>query len=152
MNRPEPLPLSSPSAAVAAALEARFALRVTAALGEASAELPHGVSERLAFARQQALARAEAVRAAAGPVVQRSGRGAAALAWFGGAGGRFWRLASVLPLLALVVGLVAIQDSHTHAQISEAAAIDVDLLGDDLPPAAYRDAGFVEFLKTPPRT
>ncbi|GAP38481.1 DUF3619 family protein [Piscinibacter sakaiensis] len=142
------MPLSS-SAAVASALEARFALRVASALGEASAELPHGVSERLAFARQQALARAQAARTASGAVVQRGGRGAAALAWFGGVGGRVWQFASVLPLLALVIGLVAIQDSHTHAQISEAAAIDVDLLGDDLPPEAYRDAGFVEFLKTP---
>jgi hypothetical protein len=30
-----------------------------------------------------------------------------------------------------------------------AAEIDSALLADDLPPKAYSDAGFVEFLKTP---
>ena len=30
------------------------------------------------------------------------------------------------------------------------AEIDAALLADDLPPKAYSDAGFAEFLKTPP--
>ena len=30
-------------------------------------------------------------------------------------------------------------------------SIDAALLADDLPPDAYSDAGFAEFLKTPPR-
>ena len=56
----------------------------------------------------------------------------------------------MLPLVALVGGLVLIQDWQTRAQISVAAEVDAALLADDLPINAYRDPGFVEFLKAPP--
>jgi hypothetical protein len=56
----------------------------------------------------------------------------------------------VLPLVALVAGLVMIQNWQTRTQISVAAEIDEALLGDDLPINAYRDPGFAEFLKAPP--
>ncbi len=59
------------------------------------------------------------------------------------------KLGSALPILALAVGLFLIQHLHTQAQIQAAAQIDVELLSDDLPPEAYNDAGFVEFLKSP---
>ena len=78
--------------------------------------------------------------------VQRNG---GTLAMFGGSSPRWLRLVSVLPLVALVAGLFLIQKEHSYAQIKEAAEVDVQLLGDDLPPSAYGDAGFVEFLKTP---
>jgi hypothetical protein len=58
------------------------------------------------------------------------------------------RLASALPLFALVAGLLLIQESNTRAQIRAAAEIDAALLADDLPPSAYSDPGFGEFLKT----
>jgi hypothetical protein len=67
----------------------------------------------------------------------------------GGGNGWWVKLGSALPLVALAAGLLVIQHLHTQAQISVAAEIDVELLADDLPPAAYSDAGFVEFLKTP---
>ena len=60
------------------------------------------------------------------------------------------RFASVLPLVALVGGLVLIQDWQNRTQISVAAEVDEALLGDDLPINAYRDPGFSEFLKAPP--
>ena len=56
-------------------------------------------------------------------------------------------LASSLPLLALVVGLLTIQavkDDHIAVEI---AATDSALLTDELPPHAYTDAGFAQFLK-----
>jgi len=56
----------------------------------------------------------------------------------------------VLPLLALVGGLLLIDRLQTDAQISVAAEVDAALLADTLPPTAYSDVGFVEFLKTPP--
>jgi hypothetical protein len=59
-------------------------------------------------------------------------------------------VASVLPLLALVGGLLLIDRLQTDAQISVAAEVDAALLADTLPPTAYSDVGFVEFLKTPP--
>jgi len=131
-------------------LQARFALRVTAQLNEASRELPHDVTERLKAAREHALERARlARRAEAATQVQTAGGGVAALLG-GGPRSDWWlKLASVLPLVALVIGFVLIEHVHTKTQISAAAEIDAALLADDVPPAAYSDPGFVEFLKAP---
>jgi hypothetical protein len=111
------------------AREARFAYRIAARLNERA--------ESLDGAARTAESRS---------VVGISASGAALLA-----GSRGWwvKLASVLPLLALAAGLLLIEHLHQTAQISVAAEIDAELLADDLPPAAYSDAGFVEFLKTP---
>jgi hypothetical protein len=138
--------------------EARFALRITALLNESAQNLPNDVTERLRIARQNALQHAQAARtAAAKPVVASSGL---SLAWnkvFASAGGSngsdspaWWnKLAAVLPLAILVLGLLAIQDLHSSRLISTAADIDAALLADDLPPDAYQDPGFLEFLKRP---
>lgn len=129
------------------ALQARVAYRLAGRLSERAANLEDDVSERLRFAREKALERAQAARAAqARPVV---GVGASGAALLGSAGGWWVRLGSVLPLIALAAGLLLIQHLHGEAQIAAAAEIDAELLADDLPPAAYSDAGFVEFLKTP---
>jgi len=130
-----------------AALEARFAYRLAARLSEHAESLDADVSERLRFAREKAMERSRALRVeAARPVVGVSAAGAAVL----GFGSGWWvKLASVLPLVALTAGLMLIQHLHSEAQISTAAEIDADLLSDDLPPSAYSDDGFVEFLKTP---
>ena len=53
-----------------------------------------------------------------------------------------------LPLIALVVGLVAINIIQDDDRTSELAEVDAALLTDDLPPDAYADPGFVQFLKT----
>ena len=53
-----------------------------------------------------------------------------------------------MPLAALVLGLVFIQNLHTSSQITAAAEVDAALLGDDVPVSAYGDPGFVEFLKS----
>ena len=130
-------------------LEARFAMRVSARLNEHAHAVAPDIGERLRFAREQAVARASQARSAAlaqsGPSV--IGAGAALL---GGAGGWWVRVASVLPLLVLAAGLVLIERWQTDAQISVAAEVDAALLADTLPPTAYSDVGFVEFLKTPP--
>jgi hypothetical protein len=129
------------------ALEARYALRVAAALNGRAEALPHDVSERLRFARERALERARAAAAAhpagvAGPV----GGGVLAL----GGGNPWWtKLAALAPVLALVLGLVVFQELHDSEQLSIAADIDTALLADDLPPNAYADPGFAEFLRSP---
>lgn len=131
------------------ALQSRFSLRVTARLSEHAQDVSADVAERLRFAREQALERARTVRKAevAQPQLGVTAAGAAIL---GGGNGSWWvKLASVLPLLALAGGLMLIQSWQTNAQISVAADIDAALLADDLPPKAYSDAGFVEFLKAP---
>ena len=134
-----------PPAAALEALQARFALRVTAALTENSHDLGADIGERLRFARERALERARAV--APTQVVGGPRGGAATLGWTGSA---WWiRLASTVPVIALVAGLVFIQRWQDNTQVAVAAEVDTALLADDLPPQAYRDAGFAEFLKSP---
>lgn len=136
-----------PSPPIAADVrDARFGLRVAALLSEQSEQLPHDVSERLKVARQQAISARRRPVAVAGTAVRHQG---ATLTLGGGSEPRWLRWVSVLPLLALVAGLFLIQYEHRQELIEVAADVDAALLGDDLPPAAYRDAGFVEFLKTP---
>ena len=48
----------------------------------------------------------------------------------------------------LIGGLMLIQERHWNAQIEAAADIDAALLTDDLPPGAYADPGFAEFLNS----
>lgn len=131
----------------AEAAEARFAYRVAARLNESADGLGPDIGERLRFAREQALERARVARAATSRPVLSVGSGAAAV--LGGASGWWVRLASLLPLIALAAGLFLIQQLHEQAQVEVAAQIDADLLADDLPPSAYSDDGFVEFLKSP---
>ena len=138
----------SPPPAAVDALQARFALRVTATLTERAAELGPDLTERLRFAREQALERARAARTA--PATSTLGVGRGSVAILGLAGSGWWlKLASVLPVLALAAGLFVIQRLQDNAQIATAAEVDAALLADDLPPRAYSDAGFVEFLNTP---
>ena len=133
------------------AIQARFGLRVAAHLSESTREIPHDVSERLKASRELALERARlARRAVAATSTQTQSNGGAATMIFGGGGSEWWlKLASVVPIVALVAGFFFIEHAHTREQIAAAAEIDAALLADDVPPAAYSDPGFVEFLKTP---
>lgn len=134
-------------------LMARFGQRIAAALSEQQAQQPrHDVDERLRFAREQALARArEARRLSAAPALALGGADAATLvARSSGSddGAPWWlRLSSLLPLAVLLAGLLLIDHHYTRSQIEAAAEVDAALLADDLPPEAYSDPGFVEYLK-----
>ena len=128
----------------------RFGLRVASSLSEHNRSLPHGVSERLRFAREKALIQARDARTA--QLVSASGtqsvRAGSALALTGlnGSSQGWFKLASFLPLLMLVAGLLLIDHSQWYEQISATAEIDTALLSDHLPPAAYGDPGFSEYL------
>lgn len=157
---PTPTRLPPPEAQ---ALEARFGLRVAAHLQMSSEELPHDISERLRVARQQAVARARqatrqqtaAVGASAASALQVVGvdphNGTAMMMGSGDDRDEAWwmRLGILIPLLMLVAGLVGIDWWHTNEQIQATAEIDAALLGDDLPPAAYADPGFAEYIVAP---
>jgi len=56
-------------------------------------------------------------------------------------------VASMVPLLILALGLLMIQRHLQDRQITAAAEVDAALLSDDLPPQAYTDPGFAEFLR-----
>ena len=130
-------------------LQARFALRVTARLSEQAGALSPDVSERLRFARSRALEHARAMRRSAQPRAVAAPVGAGVLALAGAPRGSSWWVGplSLLPLLALVAGLLLIQSEHAQRQVAAVAEVDADLLLDDVPPSAYSDPGFVEFLK-----
>ncbi len=126
------------------ALEGQLALRITAHLSRSAQALPHDIAERLRFARERALASRRTVAALApATAVLASGRVAA----LGGPPSVWLRLVSALPLVVLVAGLVYIQHHHDLQQIAVAAEIDSALLADDLPPTAYGDPGFSEYLR-----
>ena len=123
-----------------------FGRLVAARLAEGTSELAYPVSERLRAARMQAVARRKGVKLQTAATVSMQG-GAAALT-FGDEGQSFWnRIASVLPLIALACGLVLIHTIENDRRASELAEVDAALLTDDLPPAAYADPGFIQFLK-----
>ncbi len=172
-------PTSSLTPAQREALEARFALRVSARLNEGTDDLPHDIAERLRIARQQAVRAAQPAPAPAlapviappaadltvAPVLQPAGFGGGAprLVPMPGAHGVGrehgrklvesplnwgWRLATTLPVLALLAGLWGIHAYFDAEKVQAATEVDVQLLTDDLPPDAYADPGFAEFLRS----
>ena len=123
----------------------RYGLKVAARLSEGASTLPYDISERLRAARVQALARRKLAPRAV-PAFAVSGNGTLALGGDDEPG--FWgRMASVVPLVALVAGLVAINVVQNEDRANELAEVDTALLIDDLPPSAYADPGFVQFLR-----
>jgi hypothetical protein len=89
-------------------------------------------------ARAVPVARRHAEPALAGPAP--AGRGSAP---------RWQRALAWLPLLGLLAGLWLLGQSLQIEQARRAADIDALLLADDLPPQAWRDPGFAEFLRRP---
>lgn len=128
-------------------LQDRFGLKTASYLSAGAADLPHDISERLRAARFQALSNRKVAKAqTAGSIVGNGG--SAALAWGADDGLGWWgRIGSVLPLVALVVGLLFINSIQSDNRAQELAEVDVALLTDELPPAAFADPGFVQYLK-----
>lgn len=132
-------------------LQDRYGLRVAARLSSGASDLPHDIGERLRVARVQAIARRKhpvaAARLRTAPAVSRSG--STAVLGFGDEGMGFWgRLMSGMAVVALAVGLITINVVQDDDRAMEVADLDAALLTDDLPPEAYSDPGFVQFLKT----
>ena len=128
-------------------LQDRFGRQVAARLAAGTAEMPYGVTERLRAARVQAVARRKQPHLRIASSVVASGSGA--VLTFGDGGQSLWnRIASALPLIALAAGLILIHTIENDRRASEVAEVDAALLTDDLPPSAYADPGFVQFLKS----
>lgn len=128
-------------------LQDRFGTRLAARLSGGTDSLPYDVSERLRAARVQALGKRKLSSLQTSPAVVSAGGGTAALG-FGDDGWNLWgRLAAALPMVALVVGMVAIKVVQDDARANELAEVDVALLTDNLPPSAYTDPGFLQFLR-----
>ncbi|MEO7105521.1 MAG: DUF3619 family protein [Rhodoferax sp.] len=127
------------------AYQDRLGRNIAARLSDTTRELPNDISERLKAARMQALSKRKIVKLQTATSVNVQG-GTATLSP-GGSDGGFWnRIGAVVPLLALVAGLLTIAVVQEHQRTSEIADVDAELLTDDLPPAAYTDPGFAHFL------
>jgi hypothetical protein len=125
----------------------RQGLGLAARLNPAASDLPHEVTERLRAARERALAsrKVQTTRAQASYSMGESlilSRGDdERMGWLG-------RLSSGLALLVLVVGMLGISEAQNELRARELAEVDLALLTDDLPPAAFADPGFLQFLQT----
>ncbi len=133
-----------------------FARRLTARLSADTDALPYDISERLRAAREQALAQRKKVVPVRewhhATAVQRQGH-TATLGSGDNEGRTWWRaLISAVPLVALLVGLVVVDSFQDESGATEVAEIDAALLTDDLPPAAYADPGFVQYLQSTARS
>lgn len=130
-------------------LQDRFALKATSYLSAGASDLPYDISERLRAARVQAIAQRKTASVQTAGNSFNVGGGTAALSWGAPDGLGWWgRIGSVMPLIALVVGLLTINSVQNDNRAQEVAEVDAALLTDDLPPAAFSDPGFVQFLKT----
>jgi hypothetical protein len=133
-------------------LEARLGTRLAAGLNQRTAALPHDVAARLRVSRDLALGRAAQARRQQGPVwAAATGSSGQGTAWLAGPDRVWHHLASWLPLVLLIAGLVLIQHWSQRERALAAAEIDAVLLADDLPLMAWTDPGFREYMKAPPR-
>ncbi|MES2685581.1 MAG: DUF3619 family protein [Pseudomonadota bacterium] len=129
-------------------LQDRYGLKTASYLSAGAADLPYDISERLRAARAQAVAVRRIAKVQSAPVYASSSVGST-LTWGSDEGFSLWsRIGSVLPLIALVVGLLAINSLQTDNLVQELAEVDSALLTDELPPDAFSDPGFLQFLKT----
>lgn len=129
-------------------LEDAMGRAIVARLNDSIDTFPHDITERLKAARMQALSKRKVVvqiQAATGSSV--SG-GTIALQPNGDFHGLWSWLGSLIPLVALVVGILAIDLAQDGIRANEIAAVDTELLTDDLPPSAYTDPGFAQYLRS----
>jgi hypothetical protein len=138
MNRLNSLPSQSP--------QDRFGLKLAAHLSSAAEELPHDISERLRIARMQALSQRKVLKAKTASVVV--ALGAVAAISYGDEKSSLWRrIAAFAPMIALVAGIITINLIQNDNRADDLAEVDAALLTDDLPPAAFTDPGFAQFLR-----
>ena len=131
-------------------LQAQFAGHIAAALSDCARALPHEITERLRFSREQAVVKSREARVAAQVAATPVWLNSASSLALGGPVPVWQRALSVLPLVMLVAGMFLIDHWATREQLLAVADVDAVLLSGDLPPAAFQDPGFVEFLRTPP--
>lgn len=123
-----------------------FAYKVRHALDQDIDSLPASATERLAAARNLALSRKK--QESRVPVATPQFAAAGPTGSFSFAGPSAWlkRIGFVIPLAALVFGLMGIHQYEQHQQVLEAASIDAEVLTDELPLSAYLDRGFDAYL------
>lgn len=119
--------------------EERYAYRVRQALNYGIKDIPQTTSRRLEAARHLALARQK--QTASGLVV--AGSGAASMLK---TGHHLPYFKQILAILALLLGMWMSFYWHSVEYVSQLEEVDSALLTDDLPPEAFLDNDFFEWL------
>jgi hypothetical protein len=125
-----------------------FAYRVRHALNENLDNLPSATVSRLADSRGMALSRKKKDSPLRVLVKQGVLAGHAG-SFFNGRAGWLGRVALLIPLVVVALGVTNLYQREVQQRISETADIDAAVLLDDLPLDAYLDHGFNAFLAKP---
>ena len=112
-------------------------------------QIPYEFSERLRAARIRALASRRALQPVfvAATELQVQTDGSVKMPFPSKAKEIYNMFVSFIPLVCLAAGLMLLYDFHNDESAMELAEIDSALLIDDLPPQAYADPAFMDFLK-----
>jgi len=119
--------------------EERYAFRIRQTLNHSLKDIPPAASRRLEAARHLALARQKQ----AAPTLALAGAGASAPFPLP----HIPYLRQILSVVALLLGVWLSFYWHSVQYVSEIEAVDSALLADDLPPEAFMDNEFLEWLK-----
>lgn len=123
--------------------EERYASRVRQALNQGLDDIPPAAARRLEAARHLALSRQKQTA----PELLLAGAGSRLGRQFFHSGVEFAKIKPILAIIALLAGMWLSFYWHSVQYVSEIEAVDVALLADDLPPEAFLDQEFIEWLK-----
>lgn len=126
-----------------------FGKRVATYLDHGNQQLPYDISERLRAARTRAIAsrKVNQLELKNADDVQMQSNGSLRMPFPSKAHDLYNLVISFIPLICLAAGLMLLYEFHNDQTVMELAEIDSALLVDDLPPHAYTDPAFVDFLK-----
>ena len=123
--------------------------RLAAHLDDANQTLAYDITERLRAARMRAVASRKVSQLEWQSAAQvQSQNGVLSLKPGHKFQSIYQTMVSLLPLVCLAAGLVFLYDFHNDQSASELAEVDSALLIDGLPPQAYADPAFANFLKS----
>jgi hypothetical protein len=128
----------------------QLGMRMAAILEQGNQNLPYDITERLRAARARAVAASRVSRTeqVAASDIQIQGNGSLRMPFESKTHEIYKLLVSFIPLICLAAGLMLLYEFHNDQAALEAAEIDSALLVDDLPPHAYADPAFIDFLKS----
>ena len=126
--------------------EGEFGNRVARWLSEGGLNIPAEQAERLRAARVRAVMKRKVA-----PTRPASGAKDRFILWKP-LNARGLRIASIAPVGVLLLGLWIIEQVQSDRVVSEKAEVDLKLLTDKLPLAAFTEPGFAEFIKKKQQT
>ena len=129
--------------------EQLFGKRIASHLSHGSQQLTQDITERLRASRTRAIASRQdkTFEWANADVLLLESNGSLKSPFSSKAHGFYSLIVSLIPLICLAAGLMLLYEFHNDQTAMELAEIDFALLVDDLPPHAYTDPAFVDFLK-----